>query len=940
MNEIALPTPEQSVVAVGEGLGQDRRRVADPTAARPDAPMSEAGLAATQAAGASSPGAGEPPVSLGPRLGRFMLLERIGAGSMGVVVAAYDDVLDRKVAVKVLQGGGEAASLRLLREAQAMARVDHPNVVTVHEVGTSDGQVYVAMEFIRGVTLQVWQREPGRTWTEIVDAYIQAGRGLAAAHAAGLVHRDFKPSNAMIDADGRVRVLDFGLVRAQVGAGEAPQDSSASRSSIAIQLTHVGDVVGTPAYMAPEQIRGLDLGPAADQFSLCVSLYEGLFGRLPFAGDNLAALFAAIMRRRIVEPPRGSRVPAWLRAVLRRGLHPVPEDRYPSVTALLRALGAGSGRRRRLGIGLGVGATVAAALAGFLAARTQTPELCTGAEAQLAGVWGPPARAAVAGRLSAAGPAFDAELRPAVLAALDVYAAQWKATHRDSCLAHTRGEQSDLLLDRRMACLEQRKGALAAAVGVLAEADAAVALEALRVVNDLPPIARCSEVEVLAEEVLPPTDPAVGVAVAEVRRGLARAEALARAGKIDAALELAERGVQEALATDYRPLAAEALLVRARLALNLIYDPKDEQRLTRAMLTAIGSGMDEVAAEAAALRIYVCGRYPQLVPQALDDLPLAEELARRLAQPQAILGLLANNVGTVHLARGDRRAARAAFEQALERRERALPPNHPELGNTLFNLALVEDASEAREAHLLRALSVFSLALGPAHPQVIGLRMEAAHYVQDPNDAGALLLPGCEALARFLPDDLPRRAVCLAELGHHAAEAGDAAAAVSRWREARALVGADDPSLDIAAMRLRGEPDDARLVRLRRAIAGLESDAPTWWQRRQRAELHMAVGEQLGRGADAIAALSTAVHEFQASSADARDVFGQQCLARAHLLLAELLLDEPEAATGQEQISRHLDAAEAWYRGAGAAYAWRLAALDELRARLRLALAQ
>ncbi|MBL8975075.1 MAG: protein kinase, partial [Myxococcales bacterium] len=156
---------------------------------------------------------------------------------MGVVFTAYDDVLDRKIAVKVLRGGGEGASLRLLREAQAMARVAHPNVVTVHEVGTSHDQVYVAMEFIRGATLQVWQREPGRRWTEIVEAYIQAGRGLAAAHAAGLIHRDFKPANAMIDVDGRVRVLDFGLVRAQQAMHEPVGDVSGSRHQMSVQLT-------------------------------------------------------------------------------------------------------------------------------------------------------------------------------------------------------------------------------------------------------------------------------------------------------------------------------------------------------------------------------------------------------------------------------------------------------------------------------------------------------------------------------------------------------------------------------------------------------------------------------------------------------------------------------------------------------------------------------
>ena len=691
-----------------------------------ESPLSAASLDATLAQQAPDEGAPREP-GVGPRLGRFTILERIGAGNMGVVFTAYDDVLDRKIAVKVLRGGGEGASLRLLREAQAMARVAHPNVVTVHEVGTSLDQVYVAMEFIRGVTLQVWQREPGRAWTDIVDAYAQAGRGLQAAHAAGLIHRDFKPANAMIDADGRVRVLDFGLVRSQIELQQPLTDASASRHLMSVQLTQAGDVLGTPAYMSPEQIRGLEIGPAADQFSLCVSLYEGLYGALPFAGDSFAALFRSIQRHRLPDPPRNSKVPTWLRAVLLRGLHPVPEDRYPSIAALLRALGAGSAKRRRVGVGVGVGAVAAAALVGFLAARAQGPELCGGAEARLRGVWGPEQRVAVERSLSAAGPAFAAEVAPQVLRELESYVGAWTVAHRDACMAHSRGEQSDQLLDRRMVCLEQRKAALAAAVGVLSEKDEEVAREALRVVHDLPAIDRCNDATVLAAEVDPPTDPAMVAAVAEVRSELARAETLAHAGKVAEAMALAEAAVQAAMRSGYRPVEAEALLAHSSLAANTQgLANENDQRAYQAMLIAIDRGMDEVAAEAAALRVFVRAGNDDTVTSALDDAPLAEALAGRLPRPEAMLGLLANNIGTVHL-RLDRPAdAQRAFELALARRSAALDADDPELANTLANLAMVEPAGPRREAHLQQGIAILSKTFGPGHPRTLDLQIAAA----------------------------------------------------------------------------------------------------------------------------------------------------------------------------------------------------------------------
>ena len=902
-----------------------------------ESPLSAASLDATLAQQAPDEGAPREP-GVGPRLGRFTILERIGAGNMGVVFTAYDDVLDRKIAVKVLRGGGEGASLRLLREAQAMARVAHPNVVTVHEVGTSLDQVYVAMEFIRGTTLQVWQREPGRAWPDIVDAYAQAGRGLQAAHAAGLIHRDFKPANAMIDADGRVRVLDFGLVRSQIELQQPLTDASASRHMMSVQLTQAGDVLGTPAYMSPEQIRGLEIGPAADQFSLCVSLYEGLYGALPFAGDSFAALFRSIQRHRLPDPPRNSKVPTWLRAVLLRGLHPVPEDRYPSIAALLRALGAGSAKRRRVGVGVGVGAVAAAALVGFLAARAQGPELCGGAEARLRGVWGPEQRVAVERSLSAAGPAFAAEVAPQVLRELESYVGAWTVAHRDACMAHSRGEQSDQLLDRRMVCLEQRKAALAAAVGVLSEKDEEVAREALRVVNDLPAIDRCNDVEVLGAEVAPPADPRMVAAVAEVRSELAQAETLGRAGKIDEAIAIAERGLQAAMRTAYRPIEAEALLSRSRLgAGNDAIDDLDDARITRAMLTAIDSGMDEVAAEAAATRVFIRGSADATMLSALDDVPLAEALARRLARPDAILGLLANNVGVVQMRLDRPVEAQRAFELALTRRSAALGDDDPELANTLANLGMVEPGGPDREAHLQRGLAILANAFGPGNRRTLDLRFAAVRRHLDPGVARELLRPGCEALERFQFDTNDDWARCLADLGHLSDELDTPSEAALYWQQANDVLRSPGRpvsprlalTIEAAATLHRGQSDEGLEGRLRVAIADL-AGVQAWWDRRDRAELRLALAELRGPGDEAISLLRAAIADFEGGVSDQlRDVYDSQYLARARTRLAAWLLQASPVA--EEEIHQQILRAEAFYRGGGPSYAWRLGGLETLR---------
>ncbi|MCY1016321.1 protein kinase domain-containing protein [Pyxidicoccus sp. MSG2] len=285
-------------------------------------------------------------------VGRYHILDKLGSGGMGVVYSAYDPELHRRVAIKLLHPDANTVARadgasRLLREAQAMARLSHPNVVSVHDAGTFAGRVFIAMELVDGLSLRHWLRAEHRTWREVLEVFRQAGRGLVAAHAAGLVHRDFKPANVLISQDGRAQVTDFGLARttADIEAAEAGRRTAPAKVPILQDdflespLTEAGLVMGTPAYMPPEQHEDGRTDARGDQFSFCASLYEALYEQLPFEGKRSTEYLLEVSAGRVRPPPRGSRVPAWLFRAVSRGLSPAPEARYPSMAVLLDALG-------------------------------------------------------------------------------------------------------------------------------------------------------------------------------------------------------------------------------------------------------------------------------------------------------------------------------------------------------------------------------------------------------------------------------------------------------------------------------------------------------------------------------------------------------------------------------------------------------------------------
>jgi len=508
--------------------------------------------------GDTGPGrAGAGSLAPGTAVDRYVIERRLGAGAMGVVYAARDPQLDRQVAIKLLRGRDDDEGLRarLLREAQALARVDHANVVAVHDVGPYDGQVFVAMELVRGDTLRAWLAKP-RAWRDVLAVVVAAGRGLAAAHAAGLVHRDFKPDNVLVGDDGVARVTDFGLARATGlpadDDGRAGSDPAATTGTpLDSTLTATGSLLGTPVYAAPEQLAGDRAGPLADQFSFCVTAYEACYGHRPFRALALGELLENIETHTIEPPPPGRRIPGRIYRALVRGLAPRPQDRFPSMTALLAALAPRPRRWPWIAAAVAaVAVPIAIAVAvsgGHAAAR------CRSADDRLAGIWDGARRA----KVLAAFTGLDgyAEAGPKVVAQLDGYAGRWRAGWQDACTAT---EQSSTMFDLRIGCLEQLRSELAAAAATLGGADRVVASKAIELLEGLSGVDRCADATALAA--VPPPLPAQREAIAKIDAELATGLAFAKVDNYPAAHESIDPAVAQARVVGYPHALVRALL--------------------------------------------------------------------------------------------------------------------------------------------------------------------------------------------------------------------------------------------------------------------------------------------------------------------------------------------------------------------------------------------
>ncbi|MBX7082600.1 MAG: serine/threonine-protein kinase [Nannocystaceae bacterium] len=675
----------------------------------------------------SAPRGDDVTIAVGTVIGRYVVTSRVGQGGMGVVVAAYDPQLDRRVAIKLMRASRadrlEREARRLQREAMAMARMTHPNVITVHDVGEHAGRIYIAMELVEGDTLttRLQARPP---WPVVLELLTQAGRGLAAAHARGLVHRDFKPDNVMVGHDGRVRVMDFGLAHdsrpatepASVDGGELPPPGSIAHSI----PTHAGRIAGTPGYIAPELHRGLPADARSDQFAFGVVLFEALCGTRPFDGDNAFELAAATMAGTIREEPLDRAAPAWLRQVVRRTLASDPAARFPTMDAVLEALAHGGRRgraRRRWAALAGVGAIAAGVAAAVVVPQQRARARCEREGAEIDASWNDSVRErASAAILTHASEPARASWAKAE-AWLDRYAAQWRTTRTEVCLATAvEGLRSEALRDRAVACLEQRRRTFEGLLTWLVS-DAGRAATAVTAASGLPAIDPCTDDAALAREQAEVDD--VGA-----RERLREAVAASLVGDDQGRVAAARQAVTAAAAAGASVVEVEA---RLELAAGLAaLDEFDEAvaQCEQAFYLAGRTG-DDRAAAAAAARAAAIGGFDRHEPAIAQRwLPLADmALARVRSHDSPAVADILHDLGRAESASGHYDAAERWLAQAREIDERELDADHPAVASVLIDLAVVAlERGNFDEAELVtrQALARFEAAYGSDHPRIAG----------------------------------------------------------------------------------------------------------------------------------------------------------------------------------------------------------------------------
>ncbi len=633
--------------------------------------------------------AADEPLETGARIDRYLVLGRVGAGAMGVVYAAYDAKLERKVALKLLRGYDAADEERLLSEARRLALLAHPNVVTVHDAGRAEARLFLAMEFVEGPTLRGFAK--GRGWRDVVRVYAQAGHGLAAAHAAGLVHRDFKPDNVLVGSDGRARVADFGLARALTDAttGNAtPSQLSQSRDT----------VVGTPGYMAPEQMRGEHSDPRSDQFSFCVALYEALYGSPAFVGATVRERAERILAGEVARPRSGS-APARLWSVVRRGLAPRREDRWPDMDALLVALERDPPARVRA-VALGVLAAALIAAVPLSMSRIQKSELhrCLRADGRLDAAWNPGRRAALQRAFSTPGHADATAALASVLGALDGYVHQWSGVREQVCRAPSTATSGELR-DLELQCLDRRVDELDTLTDVLARADAALVERGGQSVAGLSSIADCTAVTALRAPLAAPAK--LRSAIEEVRTRLARSRAYRSAGQRLAAAPIAQSAADDAHRLGYAPVEAEALLERGMIDYRTT--PVAGETSLRQALSAAEAGRHiSVAVEAWSYLAFMLGVQEPHFDEALACLQHADSLLLGMGGDPRLEALLLRARGLVLSRQGKLDAAADQLQRALSLRERLLGADHPDVAELLDTLSTIEN----QRGHYEQALAL------------------------------------------------------------------------------------------------------------------------------------------------------------------------------------------------------------------------------------------
>jgi len=752
-------------------------------------------------------------------LGRFAIIDTLGRGGMGTVFKAYDEELDRAVAIKLLHADASRRQAeRLRREAQALAKLSHPNVVHVYEVGHAQGRWFIAMEFVPGRTLRKWHDE-GHDWRTRVALYIEAGAGLAAVHAVGLVHRDFKPDNCIVDREGRPRVLDFGLVRDMRGsvdiASSADPGPESARASAA---------VGTRGYVAPEQLAGQVADARSDQFSFCASLYEALCGERPFRSTARIDPCAPLRK--------AAGVPETVHRAVSRGLLADPRDRWPSLEALLvelrRCIHPRGPRRLIAGLlvaGVGIGSL------GYAQLRAR----CTGAAGQLEGVWDDAVRGQARDAIAGSALPYAADTWEQVERRLDDYASGWMSARTEACEAtNVRREQSPEVMDLRIACLRSRRDALAEVVGLLVAANADRVEHAVTLAAGLPRVSHCNDVEALLAVLPPPDDPGIAADVERQRQRLQEAVARRAVGEYDEALALADAVVSRAQQLDYAPRVAES-----NFELGLAHREKGNYEAAFAALTlayerAAAVGHDEPEAFAAAWLVEITGVRMAQPDEAEWWHRTASALAQRPGADPTIHGRAELNLGSVRMEQGKPKEALGHFKVGLAALERGLGARHPSLAFPQGRIGVAfreQGLFEEALLYLRRARSIVEEAYGARHPHVGALLVSEAsvlHRQGERDDALVLIRRALEIQRGALGEEHPNIGAIFNNMGNMLeanGQPGEALDALSRalatWK---ASLGPEHPKVatahhNIGTLLARKKDYKAALVHMKRALA-------------------------------------------------------------------------------------------------------------------------
>jgi tetratricopeptide (TPR) repeat protein len=674
-----------------------------------------------------------PGLDRGSVVGRYVVLDVIGQGGMGVVYAAFDPELDRKVAIKLMQASADGSNSTnssqtyLVREAQAMARLSHPNVVAIHDVGVVGDRVFIAMELVAGATLREWMKAERRSWQEVIAVLCAAGAGLAAAHAVGLVHRDFKPENVIVGADGRVRVMDFGLARlrpANEPITPASRDSDLSietRSPLSESLTEAGTVMGTPAYMAPEVHDGLGANASSDQFAFGVTLFEALYRMRPY---DKADLRATRSRPPVPRTPPESSVPARVHRVVMRAIQPDPAARFPAMTDLLAELAVDPfARRRRIAIAAGIGLLVATGGAGALLLAHRPPagaaELCKGTERALVGVWDPPIKQHVHSAFSATKKPYAEQAFTGLERALDHYVAEWTTATVGNCEAtRIRGEQTEKIQAIRQLCLDQRLEEIRSLGQVLQDPTDGLVEKADKAVWELEPIAGCASAAAIVT-------PSVAVRdqpeYTKLLLKVAGAHAQAIGGQYLPALTALAQAAEAGTKIHADDVVAIAQVARGVVLLGIGNTDEGYAAEDQAVWSAMRAKRDDLAANAA---LTIAGARAEASSLDVADvwLKLANASAARAGGYLPLLDERRLEItGVIEAQRGAFPAAVADHEKALEAAKALWGPNNPALWGAENQLATTLGRAGGwvqAVPHLEHALALRESSVGPDHPDV------------------------------------------------------------------------------------------------------------------------------------------------------------------------------------------------------------------------------